>query len=348
MGSSMNLRRVPPLAALLLFAISAACGDDSDDHGGSGAGGSSGGAGGDGASGGAATGGGGNDSGATGALGGAAGSPDTIGGAGGEPATGGAGGAPAVLCALPEIEDAGACRAARVLVLSDFADAVSGDQNSVTTYLDQVGFNVTAGPYFAAWDGADPSLESMDVVLFLSGREYEAPLADPAQTALKTFVAEGGGLIFTEWAAWTEDPALGLGLLPVVYDGGYAYGATWHAELPEHPLARDIPTSGAGGAGGAGGAASGYVSEAGWTIVAALEGATVAVSNATTGTPVASFLTCHGGTTVHLNHDAHYTTDPIAEGDLVLYRNAVHFAAVPQENGLACASGGAGGAGGAP
>lgn len=238
-------------------------------------------------------------------------------------------------CDPPEVAEGSSCRAVRVLVLSDIDGAVAGDENSVTTALANFGFEVTTGPDFADWDGLSPGLGEVDVVLLLGGEDYSQQLTPTAHANLSAFVAQGGGLIFTEWTAYQGDPALDMGLLPVVYDGDYDYGAEWVVDIDNHPLARDIqnPDLGIGGAGN-------YTSQAGWSYVAPLEGSVVVISN-TEGYPVATYSTCHGGTTIHLNHDVHYTTDPVDEGDLILFRNATYYAALPDQTGGECAMGGA-------
>ena len=44
------------------------------------------------------------------------------------------------------------------------------------------------------------------------------------------------------------------------------------------------------------------------------------------GIPIASYTFEHGGTVVHLNHDAHWVTDPVEPQALQLYQNAAWFA----------------------
>jgi hypothetical protein len=103
--------------------------------------------------------------------------------------------------------------------------------------------------------------------------------------------------------------------MPAIYLDDYDYGATWSTiSDPGHPLARDITVP--------------FLSEAAYCFIS-LVGEGVMVIENDAGYPIVSYTTEHGGTTVHLNHDAHYTTDPVEDEALKLYRNAVHFAASP-------------------
>ena len=65
---------------------------------------------------------------------------------------------------------------------------------------------------------------------------------------------------------------------------------------------------------------------AGWSCVTLDSSAVAPIINGS-GHPIASFTTVHGGMAIHLNHDAHYGTHAVASTELILYRNAVHFAA---------------------
>jgi len=215
-------------------------------------------------------------------------------------------------CEYPHVDD-GACRQITVLVLDD-VDEVDGNV-SVLDALRGAGFDVIQGPLYYNWDGASPSLTGVDTILSLEGYNYGYEYTDGAYAAIAAFVAAGGGFIRTEWGLEEDYIDFGTPLMPVAYDDDYNYGSTWTTiDVPGHPLARDVVVP--------------FVSEAAACDVS-LIGAGVAVITNDTGQPIVSYTTEHGGTTVHLNHDTIYTTDPIEDEALQLYINAVYFSGMP-------------------
>jgi len=291
------------LALLSLFALASACGDSSNAG--------------------------------PGGAGGAAGTGGTA-GSGGSAGSGGVGGQSAVnecddpllndctdlatcvdteagfecQCDFPYIDTGDGCRQVKVLVLDD----TGAPGNSVVVSLQNADFDAIDGPLYYEWDGVDPSLDGMDVVLSLEGYDYGYELTPEAQAAVQAFVAAGHGFIRTEWGL-EQGIYLDPPLMPAIYEDDYDYGSTWTTiNDPTHPLARGITVP--------------FVSEAAYCFIS-LVGEGVSVIENEFGFPIVSYTTEHGGTTVHLNHDAHYTTDPVEDEALTLYQNAVHFAASP-------------------
>jgi hypothetical protein len=91
-----------------------------------------------------------------------------------------------------------------VLVLAD-SDVVA--TTALATSLSDSGVQVTVrpGPEYT-WDGTNPSLTGFDVVIHLNGSSYEAALPSSAQTALTSFVQNGGGLVAAKWNGYEWQP----------------------------------------------------------------------------------------------------------------------------------------------
>ena len=210
-------------------------------------------------------------------------------------------------CDFPYMDEGEGCRQVKVLVLSDIEEPA----NSVWAALDAAGFDAVDGPTYYDWDGLAPSADDMDVILSLEGYEYGNEHTDGANTTIQSFVAAGGGFIRTEWNQY-EGYDLDPKLMPVEHYDDYDYESTWTATNPDHPLLREMALP--------------FFSLAGYTYTGVI-GAGVSVMENEFGYPIATYTYEHGGTTVYLNHDVHYTTDPIEDEAMKLYLNAVHFAA---------------------
>ena len=94
-----------------------------------------------------------------------------------------------------------------VLILADTA--------IVSTYaldssLRSAGLQVTLRDSAAeyTWDGTNPSLNGFDVVIHLDGATYAVPLPSEAQTALTSFVQNGGGFVGAKWDGQEAQPEM--------------------------------------------------------------------------------------------------------------------------------------------
>jgi hypothetical protein len=201
----------------------------------------------------------------------------------------------------------------RVFLLGD-TDA----EDQVTEALEAAGHEVTFAGHYAEWDGMNPSPEGHDVILFLEGRSYGQPLLPAASGAILDYVRRGGGLIRTEWGAWSapykEEPEPVDDLLPVAAlpGGDYDYASRWKAEKSRHPLTFGLPETG-------------WTDGAGYTYLEPRRGAKVVLM----GNEVVPMLTWDRewrGRVVHLNHDMTYWTDEVSRQALDLLLNAVEFA----------------------
>jgi hypothetical protein len=89
-----------------------------------------------------------------------------------------------------------------VLILADVdGPSTTALANSIVNAGFHVG--VKRAPEYN-WFGSNPSLEGYDVVIHLNGFTYNIPLAQSAQSALKTFVSNGGGFVGAQWNGYEE------------------------------------------------------------------------------------------------------------------------------------------------
>ena len=90
----------------------------------------------------------------------------------------------------------------KVLIL---ADVDGPSTTALATSIVNAGFHVGVkrAPEYN-WFGTNPSLDGYDVVIHLNGFTYNIPLATSAQTALKTFVSNGGGFVGAQWNGYEE------------------------------------------------------------------------------------------------------------------------------------------------
>jgi hypothetical protein len=85
----------------------------------------------------------------------------------------------------------------KVLILSD---ADGSATTALASSLSRLGFQVTLRPAPEnTWDGTNPALTGFAVVIHLNGFTWSAPLRVSGQTALTSFVQNGGGFIGGAW-----------------------------------------------------------------------------------------------------------------------------------------------------
>ncbi len=90
----------------------------------------------------------------------------------------------------------------KVLILADVdGPSTTALANSIVNAGFHVG--VKRAPEYN-WFGTNPSLDGYDVVIHLNGFTYNIPLAQSAQSALKTFVSNGGGFVGSQWNGYEE------------------------------------------------------------------------------------------------------------------------------------------------
>ncbi|MEO8088980.1 MAG: PxKF domain-containing protein [Gemmatimonadales bacterium] len=90
----------------------------------------------------------------------------------------------------------------KVLILADVdGPGTTALANSIVNAGFHVG--VKRAPEYN-WYGANPSLDGYDVVIHLNGFTYNVPLPSSAQSALKTFVSNGGGFVGAQWNGYEE------------------------------------------------------------------------------------------------------------------------------------------------
>ena len=137
-----------------------------------------------------------------------------------------------------------------VLVLAD-TEIVSTE--ALATSLANAGHQVTLrpGPEYT-WDGTNPSLDGFDVVVHLNGSSYEAGLLDDGQTALASFVANGGGYVGAMWNGQEYQPLM-ADLVLQTFSGNPAgpeqscgfCQMTYHTDAAGagHPVLAGLPSS---------------------------------------------------------------------------------------------------------
>ena len=201
---------------------------------------------------------------------------------------------------------------------------VLGDDNSesfVTPYLINQGHIVVSDTAYYDWDGSIPALT--EVIIYLHGYEYGYELgedADPviANQAMLDFVAAGGGVIFTEWYAYSEQTEPVEALMPVTYNDEYYYQADWQivSGYEAHPLITNLVSTSFTQGDGSDDTYSDVVTKSGTTVV--ME------DNA--GIALLSYNTFHGGTVIHINDGMAYYEE-ISDEMLSVINSSVLFAA---------------------
>jgi hypothetical protein len=105
----------------------------------------------------------------------------------------------------------------KVLILSDVdGPSTTALANSIVSAGFHVG--VVRGPEFN-WFGSNPSLDGYDAVIHLNGYTYDVALAANAQTALRSFVQQGGGFIGAQWNGYEEASGQQTGMTELVLLG---------------------------------------------------------------------------------------------------------------------------------
>lgn len=197
-----------------------------------------------------------------------------------------------------------------VVVLDD-----GGSADEVVPALEAAGHEIKGVRDYTEWDGTNPNLTDVDVVVFLQGREYEDGLGPGGDTALVVFVTDGGGLIRTERAAFatTLPPALNLDAgLPVQYLSGPLEDTQWRVIDRDSPLVDGLPTQ--------------WDEPGGYSKVTAKVGATVVIDKQG-GDPLVTWDDSFGGRIIHVNHDMTATSSTLSSAMQTLMANAVTFAA---------------------
>lgn len=93
-----------------------------------------------------------------------------------------------------------------VLILAD-TDAVATSALAASLADSGVQVTVRPAPEFT-WDGTNPSLTGFDVVIHLNGATYDYPLSSDAQSALTSFVSNGGGFVGAQWNGYESQANL--------------------------------------------------------------------------------------------------------------------------------------------
>ncbi|MFG0252658.1 MAG: hypothetical protein ACF8NJ_07300, partial [Phycisphaerales bacterium JB038] len=199
-----------------------------------------------------------------------------------------------------------------VMLIGDGA----GDDD-VQTILERAGHTVIYAGAHWEWDGVTPDIAACDVALFLDGNNPGYVMDPVAQTALVDFMATGGGLVITEWAAYDTFydyfacPAISP-MLPVYsLDGDVESETIWTVLDPLHLLTEALPTE--------------WEQYAGFSILEAIPEATVVVENPD-GVPLVTYRDDLPGLVVHLNQDVIDTSGEIRVHMRHLFDNAVRFA----------------------
>ena len=198
----------------------------------------------------------------------------------------------------------------RVLVLDDGRAA-----QQVGPALEAAGHEIVDTKRYTQWNGTNPDLDDVDVVVFLQGSTWEDGLPGVGDDTLVQHVLDGGGIVRTEFAAkaTTVAPALVIDLgLPVTYDNGAIEGTQWQVLQRNSPLAEGLAT-----AWDEDGTSSDVVAKAGAEVVIATQDRT----------PLVTWVANNGGRVVHINHDMTASSNTLTSNMEQLLVNAVTFAA---------------------
>lgn len=152
----------------------------------------------------------------------------------------------------------------------------------------------------------------------LAGYDYNHDMQDTGEAALVAFVQAGGGLLTTEWLAFSIDRSgyhqVLQTILPVRYGGSYGNGSeTWNV-LVDHPVIENLPSS--------------FVTESSnqYSTVTPKSGATQLVRGSRSGASVVTWT--RTGRVVSLSMAAEYGDRDVWNADLdQLFVDAVEFVA---------------------
>jgi hypothetical protein len=198
-----------------------------------------------------------------------------------------------------------------VLVLGD-----DRSETHVSATLADAGFEVRDGGLFHGFTGN--GLDGVDAVVLLAGYDYDHDMQDTGEAALVAFVQAGGGLLTTEWLAFSIERSgyhqVLQTILPVRYGGSYGNGTeTWNV-LVDHPVTENVPSS--------------FATESSnqYSTVAPKSGATQLVRGSRSGASVVTWT--RTGRVVSLNMAAEYGDRDVWNADLdQLFVDAVEFVA---------------------
>lgn len=207
-------------------------------------------------------------------------------------------------------------QATYILVLGD-----DYSESFVSPYLTDQGHTVTSDTTYYDWGGAIPALT--EVIIYLHGYEYGYELGEDANPinanqSMLDFVANGGGLIFTEWYAYSEQTEPVSAMMPVTYNGDYYYEAAWNvvSGYDNHPLITNLLSTSFTVGDGSDDTYSDVIQNAG----------TAVVMEDDNGIPLLSYNTLHGGNVIHINDGMAYY-DEISDEILSVINSSVLFAA---------------------
>jgi hypothetical protein len=177
------------------------------------------------------------------------------------------------------------------------------------------GYAMVDGGWFWEWDGVEPSLDGVDVVLWPGNADADYGLLPAAAAELEQFVSDGGGLLRTEFAAHSicaGDAELAEDLMPVDCTEQVLADPIWQVIDDDHPLTEGLETS--------------FMSWCQSTEVSLRDGAVAVIESYGGGTPLLSYVEHGEGLVVHINDTL------LDEGALgwqfeKIYLNAVEFLA---------------------
>ena len=225
------------------------------------------------------------------------------------------------LIAVGSVVAAANTQAAAILVLAD-----DYSETFISPYLESLGHTVTSDTNYYDWDGT-MSAET-DVILHLYGYDYGYELGEygnqaAANQSVLDFVA-GGGLIFTEWYAYSEldeaDESV-TALMPVRYNGTYYYEAAWEvaAGYADHELVDGLLST----------SFTENIAVDGndtYSNVIAKDGTTVVMEDGA-GIPLLSYSNVNGGTVIHINDGMTYDDGVVSDEMLSVIASSVAYAA---------------------
>jgi hypothetical protein len=124
---------------------------------------------------------------------------------------------PTMSASIASVGSALAGTGPKVLLLSD-ADGAS--TTALGNSLASAGFQVTVRPAPEwSWDGTNPALTGYALVVHLNGFTWETALRPGGQTALTSFVRNGGGLIAAQWNGYEQTFGTQKGMPELVLQG---------------------------------------------------------------------------------------------------------------------------------
>ncbi len=128
-------------------------------------------------------------------------------------------------------------RTASVLIIGD-----GGTEVTLQNILLNEGYSVTIVADDWYYDGTNPAPDEYSAVVLVDGPTFGNEMPETGQTALVNYVADGGGLIVSEWITW--ETSMGRyqvleTILPVPY-GGTASGTETYDVILAHPVTEGV------------------------------------------------------------------------------------------------------------